>query len=260
MTENEVLKYLNLKNISLNVFGSVDSTNNVLRKMADEGAGEGTCVLANQQTAGRGRKGRSFYSPSGSGLYLSVLLRPQMQPEDSLLITTACAVAVSRAIENICKVKTYIKWVNDIYIDDRKVCGILTEAATNSKTEKLKYVILGIGINLYQPECGFPSDICSVASSVMKDKRRDTEDLRGELAAEILNQFFSIYPDLSDNKIFTEYKSKLFLMGKRVRVFSTMDEYDAQVFDIDKEYRLCVKKENGEIVKLDSGEVSTKMS
>lgn len=258
MTENEILKYLNIQNISLNVFSSVDSTNNVLRAMAEEGKEEKTVVVANHQTAGKGRKGRSFYSPSDSGLYMSVLLRPQMQPEDSFLITTAAAVAVSRAIENVCKVKTYIKWVNDIYIDDRKVCGILTEAATDPKSGKLKYVILGIGVNLYQPECGFPSDICSVASSVIKDKR-DTEDLRGELAAEILNQFFSIYANLSDNKIFAEYKDKLFLIGKRVRVFSNMNEYVAEVIDIDKDYRLCVKKENGEIVKLDSGEVSTKM-
>ncbi len=259
MTENEILKYLNWQNVTLKVFSSVDSTNNVLRIMAEEGKDEGTVVVANQQTAGRGRKGRSFYSPCDSGLYMSVILRPKMQIKDSLLITTAAAVAVSRAIENVCRVKTYIKWVNDIYIDDRKVCGILTEAATEPKSGKVKYIILGIGVNLYQPECGFPSVIRSVASSVIKDKR-DAIDLRGELAAEILNQFFSIYPKLSDNIIFKEYKEKLFLIGKSVRVLSNMDEYEAEVIDIDEEYRLCVKRKNGEIVKLDSGEVSTKLS
>ncbi len=259
MTEKEILNHIKADNINLMLFDSVGSTNDLLREMAKKDKPEGTVVIANEQTAGKGRRGRNFFSPSGSGIYMSILLRPQMQVSDSLYVTTAAAVAVSRAIEKVCGVKTSIKWVNDIYIDDRKVCGILAEAATVPKSPMAQYIILGIGVNLYLPKNGFPSEISSIASSVIKENRKD-EEQRAKLAAQIINDFFEIYPSLSNDEIFSEYKSKLFLLGKKVRVISGTEEYEAEVLDIDSEYRLCVKKQDGTTTFLDSGEVSTKIS
>lgn len=258
MTDKDILSYIKADNINLMLFDSVASTNDLLREMAKEGKPEGCVVVANEQTAGKGRRGRTFFSPSDSGIYMSILLRPQVEVSNSLFVTTAAAVAVSRAIENVCNVKTAIKWVNDIYIDDRKVSGILTESATAPNSSMTQYIVLGIGVNLYHPKSGFPREISSVATAVINENRQD-DNQRAKLVAEIINEFFGIYP-LSDDEIFKEYKSRLFLIGKTVKVFSGSEEYDAEVIDIDREYRLCVKKQDGTIIKLDSGEVSTKLS
>ena len=143
---------------------SVTSTNTELIEMAKNGAKEGTVLIASEQTAGKGRTGKSFYSPEGSGVYLSILLRPDFKPEDALFLTTIAAVATAKAIESVSDKEAKIKWVNDVYLDNKKVCGILTESALSSDMEKLDYAVVGIGINLCPPEGGFPDDIKNIAS------------------------------------------------------------------------------------------------
>lgn len=258
MTELEIRKKLKTDGISLRVFELVDSTNTVLRNMANDGSDEKTVVIADGQTQGRGRRGRSFFSPSDSGIYMSILLRPQNDIKDAVLITAAAAVCVSRAIDKVCKVKSEIKWVNDIYIDDKKVCGILAESALDPKTASVKYIILGIGVNLYYPKNDFPSEIQNIAASVLENK--ENIDLRDSLAAEIINEFFSVYPNVSDKKIYNEYKDRLMLIGKDIMVYNAEKQYEATAIGLDENFRLCVKTKSGEKILLNSGEVSTKLS
>ena len=136
-------------------FDTVDSTNSIARQRAAAGACEGLTLIASSQTTGRGRKGRNLFSPDGTGIYMSVLLRPQASPQIALRITTMAAVSVCQAIEGLCSREPGIKWVNDIYMDGRKVCGILTETAL-AAGGRLEYVVLGIGVNALEPEGGFP--------------------------------------------------------------------------------------------------------
>ena len=140
----------------IHVFKTVDSTNLVAKKMALEQAPHGTVVLAEEQTAGRGRMGRSFHSPAGSGIYMSFILRPNLTSNDAVLITTAASVAVARAIEEVTHIHTGIKWVNDVYMNGKKICGILTEALTDFESGGIESIILGIGINFSTAVSSFP--------------------------------------------------------------------------------------------------------
>ena len=258
MTEFEIRKMLKTDDINLHVFDVVDSTNTVLRNMANDGYGEKTVVIANEQTQGRGRRGRTFFSPSDSGIYMSILLCPQNNIKDAVLITAAAAVCVARAIDKVCGVNSEIKWVNDIYIENKKVCGILAESALDPKTSSAKYIILGIGVNLYRPQNDFPVEIQKIAASILENK--ENADLRNEVAAEIINEFFKVYPDVSSKYIYNEYKDRLMLVGKDVIVYNAHKEYEATVVNLDENFRLCVKTKSGEEIRLNSGEVSTKLS
>lgn len=165
-----IKKYLDplCRTLNLCVMPETESTNTLLREKANNGFPEGTVVLANTQTKGRGRRGRSFYSPADTGLYLSVLLRPDgMIPDQAVKITTMAAVAVCEAVEKISGKETWIKWVNDIYQEGRKISGILTEASISMENGSVEYVILGIGVNVYPPKGGFPEDIRETAGSVL---------------------------------------------------------------------------------------------
>ena len=141
-------KYLKTKSLDVRFYDSIDSTNTALRALAEEGAKEGTVLLAAQQTAGRGRRGRSFYSPEGTGMYMSILLRPKAPAQKILRITPAAAVAAAQTFEEISGESANIKWVNDVYMRGRKVCGILTEASITG--DGVRYVIMGIGV--YPPD------------------------------------------------------------------------------------------------------------
>ena len=148
-----------LKNkIKIEVLEKTTSTNTIVKELASEN-GEGLVVVAGEQTAGRGRMGRAFFSPGDSGVYTSILLKPQIKPEDAVQITTAAAVSVCRSLEKLGIFDSKIKWVNDIYISNKKVCGILTESSFNSQKGMLDFAVLGVGINIYESEEGFPEDI-----------------------------------------------------------------------------------------------------
>ena len=153
-----IQKYLKDPALQITVQSSVTSTNTLLKQAAENGAPEGTVLVAEEQTAGRGRLGRSFYSPAGTGVYFSLVLRPAFSAAESSLITTCAAVAAAGAMEEISGHPTQIKWVNDIYTAGRKVCGILTEAAIDMESGGLQYAVLGIGINLLKPENDFPEE------------------------------------------------------------------------------------------------------
>ena len=151
--------------VYLQVQTEVTSTNTLLKAQAEQGAPEGTVLIAESQTAGKGRLGRHFTSPPGTGIYFSLLLRPHCTAEKSLFITTTAAVAVCEAIEQVTGLNPQIKWVNDIYLNEKKVCGILTEASVDFENGGLNWAVLGIGINIAVPKEGFPEEIRSIAGA-----------------------------------------------------------------------------------------------
>ena len=150
---------------------SVDSTNNRLRELALAGAPNGQVVLANEQTRGKGRRGRAFASPQDNGIYLSILFHPDTLPTDIVEITAWTAVATNNAIEEVCGVRAGIKWVNDLVIDRKKICGILTEMSVESESGYIQYLIIGIGINVngqaedFPAENSFPCSACRRSDS-----------------------------------------------------------------------------------------------
>lgn len=257
ISSQKIKKHLIADDYTFEIFETIDSTNTYLKKAAELGAKEKTVVISSHQSGGKGRMGRSFYSPDNSGIYMSVLLRPDISVNDSVLVTTCAAVSVCKAIEKICDKKTDIKWVNDIFLDGKKVCGILTEAAINLESNKPDYIVLGIGLNLYIPQNGFPDEIKNIATALFKDKT-EADLYKNILISEILNFFFNDYKNILEKDFYNEYAERMFLIGKRVKVLS-QNEYVAEVVGVDKDFSLMVKNDNNEIIKLNSGEVSTSL-
>lgn len=181
--------------LDIHYFETITSTNTELKKLGEEGAPEGTVLVANEQTAGKGRQGRSFYSPKDTGIYMSILLRPGEAGVDALFITTAAGIAVAEAIREVSGIPAGIKWVNDVYINDKKVCGILAEASLTEKAE-LKYVVLGIGINVSTKDEDFPEEIGGVASSIDKGTGKFDEAMRKRLIEEVWDRFMDMYEDI----------------------------------------------------------------
>lgn len=230
----------------------VTSTNALVRERAAEGAPEGLVILANQQTAGRGRLGRDFYSPPDTGLYLSLLLHPrQMQPQHATRITTMAALAACEAIEAVTQQQPQIKWVNDIFLEGKKVCGILTEGSFNLETGQLDDVVVGVGFNVYPPAGGFPPEIAEIADSILHKQHSGTKN---KLAAAFLNFFFQIYR--GENDYASAYRARSMVIGKSIVVSTPTASRNASALDIDRDCRLIVRYEDGSIASLSSAEVS----
>ncbi len=239
--------------LDLQVFRVVDSTNTVIRDLANNGAKEGTAAISGEQTKGRGRLGRSFYSPSDTGLYLSILIRPEMSAADAVKITTAAAVAVAEAIEQVSSRRTDIKWVNDVYIDSKKVCGILTEAQFNIENGGLEYAVVGIGINAYEPRGGFPDEIRDIAGAVLD---KPIADMRNRLAAEVLARFMRYYKELGESTFLESYRQRLMWRQEKINIINGSTVTPAVMLDVDSSCRLKVRLENGEEKLISSGEIS----
>lgn len=260
LSANTISSYLEkqCKHLHIEVFKSVPSTNDEVKKLAVNGGAEGVVILSEEQTAGRGRMNRTFYSPIGTGIYMSILLRPKISASDSSLLTTAAAVAVSMAIERVSHKDTKIKWVNDVFMHNKKVCGILTEASLSLESGLLDYAVLGIGINVSPPPGGFPEEIADIAASIFSSSE-NPGGIRNQLAAEILNHFMDFYEHLTNKLFLPEYKKRLFVLGQRVTVFQDNKQREATAMDIDSDCRLKVRYENGEEEYLSSGEVSVRL-
>lgn len=228
----------------------IDSTNQALRVMAGQGAPQGTVLVAEQQTAGRGRLGRSFYSPAGSGLYFSVLLRPALAV-DALKITVAAGVAVARAVQQVCNIDLKIKWVNDLYLANKKVCGILAEGALDP-AGGLEWCVLGIGINVFAPKAGF-GDLQHIAGALLHGEPGDV--LRGQLAAAVLDHFFALYGNLADPALLQEYRQRSYLQGKTVTAVQGQKRVQGTVVGIGAGAELLLQTKEGEQLAFSSGEV-----
>ena len=255
LTAAAVTAHLHTNGLSVTALDIAESTNTCVRRLAEDGAPEGTVVVAAEQTAGRGRSGKSFLSPAGTGVYMSVLLRPALTMHDSLLITTAAAVAVARAIERTVGVTAKIKWVNDVYVDGKKVCGILTEGALDLENGGLRYAVLGIGINICPPAGGFPPELASIAGALTET---GGEALRAPLTADVLDEFFALYPHLTEKPFFEDYVSRSLLTGRQIEVLRGGTRIPAAVRGIDGDFHLHVIYADGREEHLAAGEVSTR--
>ncbi|MBQ6427736.1 MAG: biotin--[Oscillospiraceae bacterium] len=210
------------------------------------------------QTAGKGRMGRSFYSPAGSGLYMSVLLQPMLKAADAVNITACAAVAVAEAIESLAPVQAQIKWVNDVYVEGRKVCGILTEASLDSGTAAVNYLVVGIGINIRPPEGGFPADLQKIAGSVFGEE--EIPGLRCRLAAAVLDRLLGYYEHLQEKPWLEEYRKRSLVTGKEIRVLMPGKEPEnGTAIGIGDDFSLLVQMEDGTLRRLNSGEVSIRV-
>lgn len=232
---------------------SCDSTNNYCKLLSKE-SNEDLLVIALSQTAGKGRLGRSFYSPKKSGIYMSVLLHPSFSAEQCTLITTAAAVAASIAIDRISGKNSLIKWVNDIYLDGKKVCGILTEAGFTGSGAVLDYAVLGIGINLFDPPDGFPEDIKNKAGSVL-GRKTPCDSIKAEFINTFIGLFLDIYHTLPHTSYMEDYRNRSLLCGKTVSFIRDGKEYYGKVQDINDKAELTVETQEGTVT-LFAGEVS----
>lgn len=245
------------RNYKIDVYKTIDSTNQEVKRQALEGAGQGLVVLAEQQTMGKGRRGRSFYSPAGTGIYMSVLFRPSPeQSKDVVLVTTAASVAICRAIRKVLNEEPEIKWVNDVYFRGKKVCGILTEAVSDFESGQIDTVVVGIGINYHVPEDGFPEEIRGIAGSVCTDENMIP---RNSLVAAVLNELFAIYEKLSEREYMEDYRRWSNVIGKDVRFTSGDGWMDAKALDIDDNGGLLVQLDNGEKKTLRTGEITLRV-
>ncbi len=235
-------------------YAVLDSTNAFVRARAADGEGAGLVVVADRQTAGRGRLGRSFFSPPGCGLYLSVLLRPALGAQDALLLTTATAVAVAEAIEAVTGQAVGIKWVNDLYLAGRKVCGILAESAITA-SGRLDYAVIGIGVNVRAPEGGFPDELRGIAGSLLP---ADAPDLRPALTDAILARLLPAVDALPARTHLAAYRARSTLIGQTVTVLPGGEL--AEVEGIDDEARLVLRCADGTLRALSSGEVSVRLA
>ncbi len=254
--------------INLETYKCVDSTNSLLKRYASEGHIGDMVVAAEEQTAGRGRKGRSFFSPGGSGLYLSFLLHPDVPIAKATALTTVAAVAEARAIEKVTGLDTQIKWVNDIWMRGKKISGILTEAQTSVEMGTLDYCIVGIGINITEPAGGFPEDIKDIAGAIY-EKEEKRENLKNDLAAELIATFLEYYRSFPDPSYLEDYRKRCFCIGKDVTVVTAdhtelaktdgPDRIHARVLGVDDECHLHVRYNDGTEGYLSSGEISIRV-
>ena len=250
----EIKKYLKHP-FEISLLSVTNSTNEDAKVLASMGAPHGTVICARKQTDGHGRNKRNFYSPDDCGIYMSIVLRTNNSDYTPARVTTLAAISVCRAISRICSKECRIKWVNDIYYRDKKVCGILAESSY-SKGGLPDYIVLGIGLNVYEPEKGFPPELSGIATALYKETDITT-DIRSKLCATILNEIFdNFYMDKAF--LYEHYKSRLFILGREVTVIQNDKTYNARVVDLDSEYRLLVQDENADVVSLSFGEVSLK--
>ena len=237
------------------VYKTIGSTNTEAKAAANEGKFKKAVFLASEQTAGRGRLGRSFVSNSGKGLYLTILLGEEMPADFATSLTTYMATVAARAIEALADVRVDIKWVNDLYVGGKKLSGILTEGKASGKGSYLSYAAVGIGINLLEQK--FPDDVKEIATTL--ERECGTKIDVNELAALIIKQFFDNLSLVGTKQIAEEYKNRSFLIGKCVTVVKPTVEYEATVEDITDRCELVLTLKDGSSEILSTGEISNRI-
>ncbi|MCR5595330.1 MAG: biotin--[acetyl-CoA-carboxylase] ligase [Lachnospiraceae bacterium] len=262
MSKDEILSRLQTVKMGrdLYYFDETDSTNVRIRVLADEGASDGALAVSDMQTSGRGRRGRGWISPAGMNIYMSLLLEPKLSPSDAPMITLIMALAVSRGIMDLVEnVEAKIKWPNDIVINGKKVCGILTEMMLEA--DYIRNVIVGVGINVNQDDRSlFAPEISESATSIRLENGHAVD--RSELIARIMYHFEKNYDtfleagDLSPFK--KEYEKSLVSMDKEVRVLDPKGEYTGISRGIDDKGELIVETAEGERMNVYAGEVSVR--
>ena len=229
-------------------YKTLDSTNNVAKRIIAEGEDDVLLVVGEEQTAGRGRQGKSFYSPGGTGIYMSLVVHPMIELQNAVTATTAAAVAVCRAIESLTDKKPMIKWVNDVYLDGKKICGILTEAVTDFETQTVSSIIIGIGINLTTKD--FPCDVQN-ASCLNADVKR--AELIGAVANELNRIVNSGYGEFMEY-----YRAHSLVVGEDIVFIKNGVSTSARAVGIDDFGGLEVELADGTHYTLRSGEITVR--
>ena len=237
-------------------FDETDSTNTEIKKAAEKDAPHGTLAVADYQSMGKGRRGRSWAAPHGVGIWMSLLLRPELPPTCASMLTLVAALAVADGIREVCDLEAKIKWPNDIVVNGKKVCGILTEMST--ELECINYIVTGIGINVANHE--FPEEIRDVATSLYLETGKEVR--RSQLIAAIMRAYEGYYDKFMENQnmksLMDVYNSRLANCGTQVRVLSPGSEYTCMALGIDEMGELLVRTEDGKVCKVISGEVSVR--
>ena len=235
----------------IHLYETLDSSNQTAKQLALAGAPHGTLVLAGQQSAGRGRMGRRFESPAGKGVYLSLVLRVPVPASEALGVTIGASVAVARAVKALCGLELSIKWVNDLYYQGKKVCGILTEAGSSVESGFLDWLVVGIGLNLTTAPEDWPDELARTAGSLFPGGPAPVS--RAALAGAIARELLALCPAFD---CLDEYRARCFVPGHWVTVCTAAETYAARALAIDDRGALLVEREGGRRVALQHGEVS----
>ena len=235
----------------VHIYDTLESSNRTAKLLALDGAPHGTLVLTAHQSAGRGRLGRKFESPAGKGVYCSILLRPELPAASAQTATIRAAVAVCRAVQSLCGLELAIKWVNDLYYQGKKVCGILTEAGTDLESGRLEWLVVGIGLNLTTTPADWPEELARTAGSLFPGGPAPVG--RAALAGAIARELLALCPAFD---CLDEYRSRCFVPGHWVTVCTAAETYAARAIAIDDNGALLVEREGGRRAALQHGEVS----
>lgn len=262
LTELEIRSFLEETAVvgrELQCFDEIDSTNNYAKRIALSGAPDGTVIVADCQTAGRGRMDRSFQSPKGKGIYLTALLRPELPPERLLPVTALAGVAVCAAVEWVCGVRPGLKWPNDPVLGSRKLCGILTELSVEAETGRVQYLVLGIGVNVLQTAEDFTPEVAEMATSLAMALGRPVS--RPALAAALIEELDRLYTALRAGDLseyLAAYRRDCVNLGKAVQLISPAGRETVTAVGIDGDFGLVVRGADGEERAVRSGEVSVR--
>ena len=242
---------------SLLWFDSIDSTNTRARELARQGAPHGTVLIADHQTGGRGRRGRSFHSPAGSGIYMSVILRPHCAPQQIMHLTCAAAVAMCNAVASAVGFRPGIKWTNDLVCGKRKIAGVLTELGFDNRGN-VDFAVIGIGINCCQQEADFPEDIRSIAGSLTSISGQSID--RAVVAAAMMDALYRMDTELLTGKahILNRYRKDCITLGKEISLVRGEEIRHGTALDIDDAGALIVRFPDGTAEAVNSGEVSVR--
>ena len=255
--EQAIRRYLERDCPDLRCLREIDSTNSYLKREALLSAPHGTVVIADRQSAGRGRMGRSFLSPPDRGVYLSVLLRPQLPAAALMGVTGMAAVAVCDAVERAAGVRPGIKWTNDLVLRGRKLGGILTEMTLDGDETAAASLVVGVGINVSHMPEDFSPDVAEIATSL---KQEGYDVPRAALAAAMIGAFYRLADELGgDSGTWVEaYRRDCVTLGREVRLLWSAQQEKASALDIDEQFGLVVQRENGEVTTVRTGEVSVR--
>lgn len=256
----EIKEGLETKFVGSNIIflEKVDSTNLYAKRMSEQNFLDGTVIIADEQQKGKGRLGRTWVSPKGKGIWMTIMLKPNINPSQAAKVTLLTACAVNSAILHTCDIDTKIKWPNDIIYKGKKLCGILTEMS--AELDEINYLIIGIGINVNLDKTELPVELKSTATSIKIEKGINV--LRKSLVKSILNKFEVYYKEFlktgSISQFISEYKEQSAVIGREVNIISSNTQHKGKVLNISEEGQLIIQLEDGTIKEIISGEVSVR--
>lgn len=259
LTKEGILSYFQKEEAPpiVHVCSETGSTNNDAKQCAAGAQTKTQVFVAEHQTNGRGRRGRNFVSFHGRGIYMSILMHPETNQKDLVYVTTGACVGVMRAIKKVTGKTTLIKWVNDLYYEDRKVCGILTEAVTDCESGQIGSIVIGIGINFVAEDRDIPEELRGIACALYKNN--SFGHTRNELIASVIKEVTSIVGNLSDRSFLTEYKNASMVIGKQINVVTVDGIKHAKAEAINDAGALVVRYENGMTETLSTGEITVRL-